>query len=63
MITSGRLLFVYSENVSMGFKSLFFYFRLLAHNGEINTIQGNIKNMTAREGHMHNEFFGSNLQK
>eukprot|EP00795_Rhopilema_esculentum_P017640 gene17640-9284_t len=37
--------------------------RLLAHNGEINTIQGNIKNMIAREGNMQSKYYGNNLQR
>jgi len=37
--------------------------RLLAHNGEINTIQGNIKNMMAREGNMSSKYYGNDLQR
>ena len=37
--------------------------RLLAHNGEINTIQGNMKNMVAREGNMKSSYYENNLQK
>ncbi|XP_058953024.2 uncharacterized protein [Pocillopora verrucosa] len=37
--------------------------RYLAHNGEINTIRGNINNMNTREGTMVSKYFGSNTQK
>ncbi|KAK2570832.1 Glutamate synthase [NADH] [Acropora cervicornis] len=37
--------------------------RYLAHNGEINTIQGNINNMNTREGTMFSKYYGSNTQK
>ena len=50
------------------FKSKFdsdqlFYFRLLAHNGEINTLRGNVNLMKAREGVMSSPDFGENLNK
>ena len=35
-------------------------FRFLAHNGEINTLRGNINWMKAREGLLENELFGKN---
>ena len=38
-------------------------FRLLAHNGEINTIRGNRNWMTAREGVIKSDTFGSDLNK
>ncbi|MCT4620213.1 MAG: glutamate synthase large subunit [Marinisporobacter sp.] len=38
-------------------------FRYLAHNGEINTIRGNINWMNAREGVMHSKIFGEDLKK
>src|SRR5688572_25158320 len=38
-------------------------FRLLAHNGEINTLRGNRNWMRARYGSLHSEFFGDELQK
>ncbi|KAL5281967.1 hypothetical protein ACFFRR_005325 [Megaselia abdita] len=37
--------------------------RVLAHNGEINTLRGNVNLMKAREGVMHSDFFGSDLKK
>ncbi|CAH0556615.1 unnamed protein product [Brassicogethes aeneus] len=36
--------------------------RMLAHNGEINTLRGNVNYMKAREGVMKNESFGDNLK-
>ncbi|MGC8802819.1 MAG: glutamate synthase central domain-containing protein, partial [Bacteroidales bacterium] len=38
-------------------------FRYLAHNGEINTIQGNRNWMKAREGLLQTELFGKDIQK
>ena len=38
-------------------------FRYIAHNGEINTIRGNINWMNAREGVMHSAVFGQDLKK
>ena len=38
-------------------------FRFLAHNGEINTIRGNINWMNAREGAMRSELFGEDFEK
>ncbi len=38
-------------------------FRFLAHNGEINTLRGNINWMRAREGLLKSKFFGSQLKK
>ncbi|NBC82507.1 MAG: glutamate synthase large subunit [Bacteroidetes bacterium] len=38
-------------------------FRMLAHNGEINTVKGNRNWMHAREGLMKSELFGDDLQK
>lgn len=35
--------------------------RVLAHNGEINTLRGNVNLMKAREGVMHSEKFGEEL--
>ena len=37
--------------------------RYLAHNGEINTLRGNVNWMKAREGVMSNKNFGSDLKK
>lgn len=36
---------------------------MLAHNGEINTLRGNVNLMKAREGVMRNEKFGEDLKK
>ncbi len=38
-------------------------FRYMAHNGEINTIKGNVKWMNAREGEMTSEAFGENFSE
>ncbi|SCY43071.1 glutamate synthase large subunit [Alkaliphilus peptidifermentans] len=38
-------------------------FRYIAHNGEINTIRGNINWMNAREGVMHSNLFGEEYTK
>ncbi|MBI5700340.1 glutamate synthase large subunit [Candidatus Saganbacteria bacterium] len=38
-------------------------FRFLAHNGEINTLRGNINWMRAREGLLKSEMFGSDIEK
>lgn len=37
--------------------------RVIAHNGEINTLRGNVNLMKAREGVMHSELFGELLKK
>jgi len=37
--------------------------RFMSHNGEINTMRGNINWMRAREGVMHSELFGDDLPK
>jgi glutamate synthase (ferredoxin) len=38
-------------------------YRFIAHNGEINTLRGNINWMRAREGLLRSEVFGDDLQK
>jgi len=38
-------------------------FRFLAHNGEINTLRGNINKMRAREHSMRSDLFGDDLEK
>ena len=38
-------------------------FRFIAHNGEINTLRGNINWMKAREGLLKSEIFGDNIEK
>ncbi|HXV52207.1 MAG TPA: glutamate synthase central domain-containing protein, partial [Solirubrobacterales bacterium] len=37
--------------------------RLLAHNGEINTVAGNVNWMRAREAALHSELFGADLER
>ncbi|MCB1020035.1 MAG: glutamate synthase large subunit, partial [Acidobacteria bacterium] len=38
-------------------------FRYLAHNGEINTVRGNVNWMRAREATLHSELFGHDIDK
>ncbi len=38
-------------------------FRFLAHNGEINTLRGNINRMSAREATISSDLFGDDIQK
>lgn len=38
-------------------------FRSLAHNGEINTLRGNINQMKSREKNLESEFFGDDIDK
>ncbi len=38
-------------------------FRFVAHNGEINTLRGNVHMMTSRERHMRTTLFGKNMDK
>ena len=38
-------------------------YRMVAHNGEINTLRGNANWMTARHSNLHSELFGDNLTK
>ncbi len=52
----------YSTN-TLGAWDLAHPFRYLAHNGEINTVQGNEYWMHAREGVMESDLFGSDLRK
>ncbi|MCP5070392.1 MAG: glutamate synthase subunit alpha, partial [bacterium] len=52
----------YSTN-TLGSWDLAHPFRYLAHNGEINTIQGNQNWMRARQGTMESALFGDDLQK
>ena len=35
----------------------------MAHNGEINTLRGNVNLMKAREGVMKNEYFGESISE
>ena len=43
--------------------SVTFVARYLAHNGEINTLRGNVNLMAAREGVMHSVKYGDELNK
>ncbi|WP_283408860.1 glutamate synthase large subunit [Anoxynatronum buryatiense] len=52
----------YSTNTFPSWKMAHPY-RYLAHNGEINTIRGNINWMNAREGVMRSRVFGSDFEK
>src|SRR5438874_6250877 len=38
-------------------------YRMICHNGEINTIRGNINWMTARESTLKSDLFGEDLEK
>ncbi len=38
-------------------------YRMIAHNGEINTLRGNVNWMRARESQLRSELFGSDLEK
>ncbi len=38
-------------------------FRMLAHNGEINTLRGNVSHMRAREAELASELFGDDIEK
>jgi glutamate synthase domain-containing protein 2/glutamate synthase domain-containing protein 1/glutamate synthase domain-containing protein 3 len=51
----------YSTN-TLGAWDLSQPFRTMAHNGEINTLKGNRNYMRAREGTLHSELFGDELQ-
>ena len=48
---------------TMGSWRLAHPYRLVCHNGEINTLRGNVNWMTARESMMSSELFGEDLQK
>jgi len=52
----------YSTNTFPSWK-LAHPYRYISHNGEINTIKGNVKWMNAREGEMTSKVFGESLQK
>ncbi len=38
-------------------------YRMIAHNGEINTVRGNVNWMRARESQLHSELFGEDITK
>ena len=48
---------------TMGSWKLAHPYRMLCHNGEINTLRGNINWMTARQGMFSSEIFGDDMQK
>lgn len=52
----------YSTNTFPSWK-LAHPYRYIAHNGEINTIRGNVKWMNAREGEMKSKVFGDEFEK
>jgi glutamate synthase (NADPH) large chain len=52
----------YSTNTSPAW-NLAQPFRCLAHNGEINTLRGNINQMKAREKNLRSELFGNDIEK
>ena len=52
-----------SVNNEYHYHSMLAHCRYLAHNGEINTLRGNVNLMAAREGVMHSSTYGNNLKK
>jgi glutamate synthase domain-containing protein 2/glutamate synthase domain-containing protein 1/glutamate synthase domain-containing protein 3 len=62
---TSRLALVHSRFSTNTFPSweLAHPFRLVAHNGEINTLRGNVNWMRARESQLASELFGDDLQK
>jgi glutamate synthase domain-containing protein 2/glutamate synthase domain-containing protein 1/glutamate synthase domain-containing protein 3 len=62
---TSRLALVHSRFSTNTFPSweLAHPYRLIAHNGEINTLRGNVNWMRARESQLASELFGEDLQK
>ena len=62
---ASRLALVHSRFSTNTFPSweLAHPYRLIAHNGEVNTLRGNINWMRARESQLASELFGEDLQK
>ncbi len=62
---ASRLALVHSRFSTNTFPSweLAHPYRMIAHNGEVNTLRGNINWMKARESQLASELFGSDLQK
>jgi glutamate synthase domain-containing protein 2/glutamate synthase domain-containing protein 1/glutamate synthase domain-containing protein 3 len=62
---ASRLALVHSRFSTNTFPSwgLAHPFRMIAHNGEVNTVRGNINWMRARESQLASELFGDDLQK
>ena len=38
-------------------------YRHICHNGEINTLKGNVNWMKARQGRLHSDLFGKDMEK
>src|SRR5919204_82487 len=64
-LTASALALVHSRFSTNTFPSweLAHPYRLIAHNGEINTLRGNVNWMRARESQLASELFGDDLQK
>ena len=62
---ASRLALVHSRFSTNTFPSweLAHPFRMIAHNGEVNTLRGNVNWMRARESQLASELFGEDLQK
>jgi glutamate synthase domain-containing protein 2/glutamate synthase domain-containing protein 1/glutamate synthase domain-containing protein 3 len=62
---ASRLALVHSRFSTNTFPSwqLAHPYRMIAHNGEINTLRGNVNWMRAREGQLRSELFGDDLAK
>jgi glutamate synthase domain-containing protein 2/glutamate synthase domain-containing protein 1/glutamate synthase domain-containing protein 3 len=62
---ASRLALVHSRFSTNTFPSweLAHPYRMIAHNGEVNTLQGNVNWMRARESQLSSELFGEDLQK
>jgi glutamate synthase domain-containing protein 2/glutamate synthase domain-containing protein 1/glutamate synthase domain-containing protein 3 len=62
---ASRLALVHSRFSTNTFPSweLAHPFRMIAHNGEVNTLRGNVNWMRARESQLASELFGDDLQK
>ncbi|MFN8132774.1 MAG: glutamate synthase large subunit [Solirubrobacteraceae bacterium] len=63
--TASRLALVHSRFSTNTFPSweLAHPYRMIAHNGEINTVQGNVNWMRARESQLASELFGEDMPK
>ncbi|MHB1571603.1 MAG: glutamate synthase large subunit, partial [Solirubrobacteraceae bacterium] len=62
---ASRLALVHSRFSTNTFPSweLAHPYRMIAHNGEVNTLRGNVNWMRARESQLHSELFGDDLRK
>ncbi len=63
--TASALVLIHSRFSTNTFPtwSLAHPYRYLIHNGEINTLKGNVNWMHAREGKLHSELFGDDIRK